>query len=53
MRIRITFKQNFRGRILTDSYVRTVKSYEEIAKIENDLYIDPLVFSVEWEEVAT
>lgn len=52
MRIRITYKQNFRGKVLEDSYVRTVKNREEIQKIENDLYIDPLVFSVEWEEVA-
>lgn len=52
MRIRITYKQKYRGKILTDSYVRTVKNHEEIIKIKKDLYSDPHVVSVDWEEVA-
>lgn len=53
MRIRITYKQKFSGKVLTDSYVRTVKDRGEIAQIENDLYSDPHVFSVYWEEVGS
>jgi hypothetical protein len=48
----ITYKQKFCGEILVDSYVRTVSSYKELFEIEQRLYSDPHVFSVEWEEVT-
>lgn len=49
MKIKVTFKQKFRGEVLIDSYVRTVQGHEEIDEIENDLYSDSHVFSVKWE----
>lgn len=49
---RITYKQKFSGEILEDSYIRTVKNEKELKKIENSLYEDPHVFSVEYEELG-
>lgn len=50
-RYRITYKQRFNGEVLTDTYVRTVSDYGELIDIEQRLYADPHVFSVEWEEI--
>lgn len=51
MRIEITYKQEFNGRVLTESYIRTVKDHKELIKIENDLFDDPHVISVEMKRV--
>ena len=50
-RYRITYKQKFNGKILTDSYNRSVDDFGELFDIEQRLYEDPHVFSVEWEEI--
>lgn len=51
-RYRITYKQRFNGEVLVDSYIKTVRDYGELLKAEQDLYSDPHVFSVEWEELT-
>lgn len=48
---KITYKQEFGGKILEDSYLRTVDHEGELIKVEQALYSDPHVFSVEWEEL--
>ena len=50
-RYRIMYKQRFNRKVLTDSYVRTVCDYGELIGIEQRLYDDPHVFSVEREEI--
>lgn len=51
-RYKITYKQLFNDKVLTDSYVRTVSNYGELIGIERRLYEDPHVFLVEWEELT-
>lgn len=51
-RYRITYKQKFNGKILTDSYIKTVRNRGELIQAEQALYSDPHVFSVEWEEIG-
>lgn len=50
-RYRISYKQEFNGEILRDSYVRTVRSERELQKAVSALYSDPHVFSVTCEEL--
>lgn len=49
---RIYYKQKFDGKILEDSYIRTVESEGDLMKIEDALYDDPHVFSVYAEEIS-
>ena len=44
---RITYKQRFAGKVLEDSYIKRVRSYEEIDMAIEALYDDPCVFGVE------
>lgn len=48
---RITYKQDFMGKTLEDSYVRCVKNEYELDNIIDALYEDPYVFSVDYEEL--
>ncbi|GGN64482.1 hypothetical protein [Oceanobacillus indicireducens] len=50
-RYRISYKQEFNGEILQDSYVRTVRSEWELQKAVSALYSDSHVFSVTCEEL--
>ncbi|EAD8885363.1 hypothetical protein AL427_10235 [Listeria monocytogenes] len=49
---KITYKQRFMGKVIVDSYERTVKDDNELRSAINALYDDPDVFSVSSEEVA-
>lgn len=44
---RITYKQKFSGKVLEDSYIKRVRSHEEIDMAIEALYDDPCVFAVE------
>ena len=50
-RYRITYKQRFMGKVLTDSYIKTINNFNELIQAEQALRSDPHVFSVKWEEV--
>lgn len=48
---RITYRQEFNGKILQDSYIKYVRSEREIQQAISALYSDPHVFSVDYELV--
>lgn len=50
-RYKVTYKQSFMGEVLVDSYIRVVQSDRELVDIENALYSDPHVFSVNIEAI--
>lgn len=50
-RYRIIYKQKFMGKILQDSYIRTVENEHELQHAISALYEDPHVFSVTYEEL--
>lgn len=50
-RYKVTYKQRFMGEVLVDSYIKTVQSDRELASIEDALYSDPHVFSVNIEAI--
>lgn len=51
-RYRITYKQRFMGKVLTDSYIKYVNNYGELIQAEQALYDDPHVISVDLEELT-
>lgn len=48
---KITYKQRYMDKILTDSYLKTVDNFSEIIIAEEMLYEDECVFEVDWELV--
>lgn len=48
---KITYKQRYMDKILTDSYLKTVDNFSEIIRAEEMLYEDECVFEVDWELV--
>ena len=46
MKIRVEYKQKFRGEIITDTYERYIDDEVEIPEIEESLYDDPHVIDV-------
>ncbi|WP_170289297.1 hypothetical protein [Metabacillus lacus] len=52
-RYRITYKQEFMGEILQNSYTRTVSNSVELQDAINALYDDPHVFHVDYEELKS
>lgn len=50
-RYRITYKQEYMGETLEDSYIRSVKNEYELDNIVNALYEDSHVFYVDYEEL--
>ncbi|MFD1453276.1 hypothetical protein [Oceanobacillus sojae] len=50
-RYKVTYKQSFMGEVLVDSYIRVVQSDRELVDIEDALYSDPHVFSVNIEAI--
>jgi len=51
-RYRIIYKQKFMGKILQDSYIKTVTNNWELQSAISALYEDPHVFEVTYEEVV-
>lgn len=51
--IRFIHKQNFRGEILQDSFVKTIFDEIEKDKTIKNLYTDSHVFEVRYEEVGS
>ena len=49
---RITYKQKFMGKVIQDSYIRTVRNEFELEQTVDALYEDSHVFSVTYEEVS-
>ena len=43
----VIYHQDFNGKTLKDSYMRTVKEKSEIATVVRNLHEDPCVFMVE------
>lgn len=52
MKYKFTYKQEFMGKILTDSIIKTVESQKDVLQTERDIATDPHVFWVESEEVT-
>lgn len=52
MKYKFTYKQKFMGKILTDSIIKTVESWDEVLQTERDIKTDPHVFWVESEEIT-
>ncbi|MCR6096903.1 hypothetical protein HXA31_20300 [Salipaludibacillus agaradhaerens] len=50
-RYRIIYKQKFMGKVIQDSYVRSINNKQELHNAINALYEDPHVFSVDYEEL--
>lgn len=48
---RITYKQKFMGKILQESYVKSVSTERELQNAIDTLYEDPHVYSVDYEEL--
>lgn len=48
---KITYKQEFWGEFIEDTYIRTVQNKSELRAALAALYEDPCVFSVECEEI--
>ena len=48
---KITYKQRYMDKVLTDSYLKTVDNFSEIIRAEEMLYEDECVFEVDWELV--
>lgn len=48
LNIEVSYTQRYMGDVLEDSYERVVNSSEDIRRIEDALYSDPLVESVIW-----
>lgn len=50
-RYKITYEQEFMGKILEYSYIRSINNEDEIHNVIEALYEDPHVFSVDYEEL--
>ena len=48
-RYRIIYKQEFMGKVLQNSYIRTIENEHELQRAISALYEDPHVFSVIYE----
>lgn len=48
---KITYTQNFNGDILTGSYIKTVSDEEELYEAKANLFEDPHVTNVKWNEI--
>lgn len=51
-RYRFIHKQKFMGKILQDSFIKTVRNEHEIQETVRALYSDPHVFEVTYKEVV-
>lgn len=49
---RFIHKQKFMGKVLQDSFIKTVRSEKEIQETVSALYSDPHVFQVTYEEIV-
>lgn len=52
MQYRFIHKQKFMGKVLQDSFVKTVQGEREVQETVRAIYSDPHVFSVTYEKVG-